>query len=58
MESIGGYLWLLITVVMVAVLAGALLWGTHRWRHKRRDWAAKQAERHAVKRVYREDDRG
>ncbi len=58
MDSIGGYMWLLITVGMVAVLAGALLWGTYRWRHKRRDRAAKEAERQAVKRVYREDDRG
>jgi hypothetical protein len=58
MDSIGGYMWLIIDVVLVAALGAALLWGTHRWRHKRRDRAAKEAERQAVKRVYREDDRG
>jgi hypothetical protein len=56
MEGIGGYLWMVITVVFVAVLAAAILWGTHRWRQKRRDRAARDAERDAVKRVYHEDE--
>ena len=56
MESIGGYMWLIIDVLLVAALAGAILWGTHQWRHKRRDRAAREAENRAVKRVYREDD--
>ena len=58
MESIGGYMWLIINVLLVAALAGAILWGTHQWRHKRHDRAARQAEKEAVKRVYREEDRG
>jgi uncharacterized iron-regulated membrane protein len=56
MESIGGYMWLIIDVLFVAALAGAILWGTHRWRQKRRDQAAQEAEREAVERVYREDE--
>jgi hypothetical protein len=56
MESFGGYMWLIITVVMVAVLAIAILWGTHQWRHRRRDRAAKKAERQAIDRVYHEDE--
>lgn len=56
MESIGGYMWLIIDVLLVAALAGAILWGTHQWRHKRRDRAAREAEKRAVERVYREDE--
>ena len=56
MDSIGGYMWLIIDVFLVAALAGALLWGTHQWRLKRRDRAAKEAEKQAVKRVYRQED--
>ena len=54
--DIGGYMWLIIDVLLVAVLAGGILWATHQWRHKRRDRAMRQAENEAVKRVYREDD--
>jgi uncharacterized iron-regulated membrane protein len=56
MESIGGYMWLLINVVFVAALAVAILWGTHQWRQKRRDRQARDAEEQAVKRVYREEE--
>ena len=34
MESIGGYMWLIIDVVLVAALAAAILWGTHQWRQR------------------------
>jgi hypothetical protein len=56
MESIGGYLWLIIDVVLVAALAIAILWGTHKWRQKRRDRAAIEAEKRAIDRVYHEDE--
>jgi hypothetical protein len=49
-------MWLIIDVLFVAALAGAILWGTHRWRQKRRDQASQEAEREAVERVYREDE--
>jgi hypothetical protein len=55
-ESIGGYLWLIITVIMVAALAVAILWGTHQWRQRRRGWRAERRSDEAVKRVYREED--
>jgi peptidoglycan/LPS O-acetylase OafA/YrhL len=55
-ESIGGYMWLIITVIMVAVLAAAILWGTHQWRQRRRGPRAERRSDEAVKRVYREED--
>ena len=58
MDSIGGYMWLIIDVVLVAALAIAILWGTHQWRRKRRDRAAREAEKDAVERVYREEESG
>ncbi len=51
----GGTLWLIIDVLFVAVLAGAIIYGTHEWRKRRRDRAARQADKQAVDRVYRED---
>ena len=55
--DIGGYMWLIIDVLLVAVLAGAILYGTHQWRRKRRAaLPTKQTENEAVKRVYRQDD--
>ena len=56
MESIGGYMWLIIDVLLVAALAAAILWGTHQWRQRRRDRASRQSETEAVKRVYRQED--
>ena len=56
MESIGGYMWLIIDVLLVAALAAAILWGTHQWRQKRRGRKDKEAEKHAVERVYREEE--
>lgn len=56
MESIGGYMWLIIDVVLVAALAAAILWGTHQWRQRRRDRPSRQNEAEAVKRVYRQED--
>jgi hypothetical protein len=55
-ESIGGYMWLVIDVILVVALAAAILWGTHQWRQRRRGPADRQAEDEAVKRVYREED--
>ena len=49
-------MWLIITVIMVAVLAGAILWGTHEWRQRRRGPRAQWRSDEAVKRVYRGED--
>ena len=56
MESIGGYMWLIIDVILVVVLAAAILWGTHQWRQRRRGQRADRQSDEAVKRVYREED--
>ena len=58
MDSIGGYMWLIIDVLLVAALAVAILWGTHQWRRKRRDRAAGDSGKQAVERVYREEESG
>ncbi|MFW6077729.1 MAG: hypothetical protein ACOC71_08240 [Hyphomicrobiales bacterium] len=58
MESIGGYMWLIIDVLLVAALAAAILWGTHQWRQRQRERRESEAETRAVDRVYREDDSG
>jgi uncharacterized iron-regulated membrane protein len=55
-ESIGGYMWLIIDVILVVALAAAILWGTHQWRQRRRGARAERRSDEAVKRVYREED--
>jgi uncharacterized iron-regulated membrane protein len=55
-ESIGGYMWLIIDVILVLALAAAILWGTHQWRQRKREHRDREAEERAVKRVYREED--
>ena len=57
MESIGGYMWLIIDVLLVAALAAGILWGTHQWRQRRRERGTSRSETEAVKRVYRQEDR-
>jgi sensor domain CHASE-containing protein len=57
MESIGGYMWLIIDVLLVAALAGALLWGSHQWRQRRRERIDREAENQAVERVYRDSEK-
>jgi hypothetical protein len=52
--DLGGYLWLIITVGFFAVLAGAMIYGTLQWRHRRKDRLAKEAEKKAVDRAYRD----
>jgi uncharacterized iron-regulated membrane protein len=59
-ESIGGYMWLIIDVILVVALAAAILWGTHQWRQRRRGQDPRGADNRqsdeATKRVYREED--
>jgi type IV secretory pathway VirB2 component (pilin) len=45
MESLGGYLWLVIDVVFVAALATALAFGLVQWRRRRFDRAMERARR-------------
>jgi hypothetical protein len=53
-EDQGGWLWFLIDVVFVAVLAGAMLYGTVRWRRRYRDNATQQVRDRETLRGYEE----
>ena len=56
MEAIGGYMWLIIDVILVIALGAAILWGTHQWRQRRRERGTDRRSEEAVRRVYREED--
>jgi hypothetical protein len=53
MHDYGGWMWLLIDVVLVAVLAGALIYGIGMWRKRSR--AAEQVGEEATDRLYRKE---
>jgi hypothetical protein len=48
----GGWLWLLIDVVAVAILAAAIIYGTTHWRKRRRSRMLNQARDDATDRLY------
>jgi uncharacterized iron-regulated membrane protein len=48
----GGWLWLVIDVILVAALALGLLYGTMMWRKRRRDPALEQGSERATERLY------
>jgi hypothetical protein len=52
--DLGGYLWLIINVGFVAALAAVMIYGTYQWRRRRKDPVAKDAEKQAVDRAYRD----
>jgi hypothetical protein len=52
--DLDAFLWLVIDVVFVAVLAAALVYGAHQWRRRRKDGIAKEVEEKAVDRAYRD----
>ena len=56
MNDDAGWLWLLIDVALVAVLAAALAYGIGVWR-KRRGIAANQARDNATRELYRHSSR-
>ncbi len=49
----GGWLWLMIDVILVGALAFGLIWGTVMWRMRRRNPALEAAREQATKRLYR-----
>jgi Flp pilus assembly protein TadB len=56
----GGWLWLVIDVILVAALAFALLYGTMMWRARRRNPVLEQVSEQATERLYEraaEDER-
>jgi hypothetical protein len=52
MDGSGGYLWGLIDVIGVAVLAAALIYGIMRWRNRPKSPAVEAARDRATDRVY------
>jgi hypothetical protein len=52
----GGWLWLVIDVALVLVLAGALAYGLIMWRNRRRNPAIERASREATHRMYHHED--
>ena len=52
--DLDAFLWLVIDVGFVALLAGALIYGMLQWRRRRKDRFSKDAEQKAVDRAYRD----
>ena len=52
MHDYGGWMWFIIDVVMVAVLAGALIYGIGMWRQRRRDATTQEVRDEATDRLY------
>ena len=48
----GGWLWLMIDVVLVAALALGLIWGTMMWRTRRTNPTLEAAREEATRRLY------
>jgi hypothetical protein len=48
----GGWLWLVIDVAFVAILAGALLYGIAMWRTRRRSATQERARDNATRELY------
>jgi hypothetical protein len=53
MHDYGGWMWLVIDVAMVAVLAAALLYGIGMWRKRYRDRTTQEVRDEATERLYR-----
>jgi hypothetical protein len=54
-EGGGGYLWLLMDVVLVVILGGAIFYGIMQWRHRSRRPATEDARDEATRRLYHEE---
>jgi hypothetical protein len=52
MPDYGGWMWLVIDVMLVAVLAGGLIYGIVMWRSRHRDRATKEVRDEATERLY------
>jgi hypothetical protein len=54
MHDYGGWMWLVIDVGLVAILAVALIYGIGMWRHRHRDRATQEVRDKATERLYHE----
>ena len=52
MSDAGGWLWLVIDVVLVGLLAIGIAYGIMAWRHRRKDPATEKARDEATRRAY------
>ena len=52
MTDAGGWLWLVIDVVFVAIFAAGLVYGLSMWRNRRRSPATERARDQATKELY------
>ncbi|MGK9164867.1 hypothetical protein KXR53_01135 [Inquilinus limosus] len=52
--DIGGWLWLVVDVLLVALLAAGMIYGTMQWRHRNRSREMKRASEETVRKNYRE----
>jgi len=52
----GGWMWLLIDVAFVAILAAALIYGIVQWRKRPKSPAARQQRDEATRRLYDNPD--
>ncbi len=57
MNELGGWLWIVIDVVAVAVLGAAIAYAAMQWRHRRKDAAAQIARDRATRELYRQESR-
>ena len=48
----GGWMWAVIDIAMVAILAGAMIYGGAMWRHRPKDAAVVRASDDATRRLY------
>ncbi len=51
-----GWLWLIIDVILVAALAGGLIYGTMMWRSRSKNRAVQQVRDEATKDLYQQRD--
>ena len=56
MPQLSGWLWFVIDVALVALLAAAMIYGTVKWRHRRHDQAMEKVRDDATRQVYRDED--
>jgi hypothetical protein len=57
MTGVGGYLWLMITVVGVAALAAGLIYGIVMWRNRNRSPGLKRRRDEATRELYQRSSR-
>jgi hypothetical protein len=56
MPQLGGWLWLLIDVALVALLGAAMIYGIVKWRQRRHDPATERRRDDVTRRLYRDEE--